>query len=122
MRCCRTLRSAYKYRFDSSPPIQSQAEDLVHGVSSPLFLGVLVALLGLLPPLDVPVVEPGHGDLGDGHLVPQEVQVEGDLLQVLPGALAVLGQELLGLGQGELKHHVGAQPQAHLRERIIRDF
>ena len=40
--------------------------------------------------LDFPVVESGHRDLGGGDLVPEEVQVDVDLLDIRYGHYQVL--------------------------------
>ena len=68
----------------------------------------------LLPPLDVPVVEPRHGDLGYSHLVTKIVQIKSYLPEILHSGLAIFSEKLLGVVQGVLQHHIGPEPQAHL--------
>lgn len=74
-------------------------------------------LFGSLPPPHVPVVDPGHSDLGDGHLVSKEVEIVRDLRQVLESGILVLLEQLLGVGQIVLQHHIGPEPQTNLKRK-----
>lgn len=80
-------------------------------------------LLFLLPSLlHVPVIHPRRVDLHRRHILPQKLQVLLAHGQRRLGGLEPLLQQLNGLGDCVLQHHVGAKPQVHCGRRCDDGF